>query len=262
MFLRLKPDMKLLIILLLFFPFIVTASTKLQNIENQQPAATSVQRVNFNQLAQQCANNVHHDTLQAIARVESGFNPFAIGVVRGSLKRQPQSYTEAVAAAKALHSAGKNFSMGLVQVNKNNLARYGLTYETVFDPCKNLAAGAKILTDCYTRASLNDGGKLSQTTLQKAFSCYYSGNFNFGFKRDFPGQPSYVQKVVNSAALNSSNTTLRVPAIIPAVQTVKTIQRSIPVIPFSKVQQQNATQENSPVPLQRTSASWDVFKEF
>ncbi|MCO6520572.1 MAG: lytic transglycosylase domain-containing protein [Snodgrassella sp.] len=255
--------MKFLIILsLLFFPILVTASPEFKKTVYQPPAVTSVQRVNFNQLAQQCANNVHHDTLQAIARVESGFNPFAIGVVRGSLKRQPQSYTEAVAAAKALHSAGKNFSMGLVQVNKNNLARYGLTYETVFDPCKNLATGAKILTDCYIRASRTEGGKMTQTALQKAFSCYYSGNFNFGFKRDFPGQPSYVQKVVNSAAQNSANTTLRVPAIIPAVQAGKSIQRSVPVIPYSKPQQQNTTQENPPVPIQRTSPSWDVFQEF
>lgn len=261
--------MKFILFLLSLFPFLATASPELQKAVFQQPAATSVQRVNFNQLAQQCANNVHHDTLQAIARVESGFNPFAIGVVKGSLKRQPQSYSEAVSAAKALHNAGKNFSMGLVQVNKYNLARYGLTYETVFDPCKNLAAGAKILTDCYTRAARADNGKVSQLTLHKAFSCYYSGSFNFGFKRDFAGQPSYVQKVVNSAALNSANTSLRVPAITPAVQTnrstvqpKKHIEHSIPVIPYINSQPSNTPIENQPVPIQRARQNWDVFQEF
>ena len=45
---------------------------------SSQPAASS-QRVSFNQLAEQCGSTVHPDTLQAVARVESKFNPFVIG---------------------------------------------------------------------------------------------------------------------------------------------------------------------------------------
>lgn len=88
--------------------------------------------------------------------------------------------------------------MGLMQVNRYNLAAYGLNYETVFDPCKNINAGAKILKDCFDRAGGN-----GQTALQKAFSCYYSGNFKFGFKSDFKGQPPYVTKIILSAMDNS-----------------------------------------------------------
>lgn len=162
-------------------------------------------QVRFNDLAQQCSNSgFHPNTLQAIARVESGFNPYAIGVVKGKLQRQPRTHAEAVATAKSLHAQGKNFSMGLMQVNRYNLAHYGLNYETVFEPCKNINAGAKILKACFDRA----GGD-SQTALKKAFSCYYSGNFRFGFKSDFKGQPPYVTKIIMSALDNSPHQAIR-----------------------------------------------------
>ena len=150
---------------------------------NTRPAATS-QRVLFSQLAQQCGKDVHPDTLQAVARVESQFNPYAIGVVNGALPRQPRNMAEAVAAAKMLHAQGRNFSMGLMQVNRYNLAAYGLNYETVFQPCNNIRAGAAILSACFKRAGGN-----GQVDLQKAFSCYYSGNFKTGFRADFKGRP-------------------------------------------------------------------------
>ena len=50
-------------------------------VAKPQPAATS-QQVLFSQLAQQCGKDVHPDTLQAVARVESQFNPYAIGALR------------------------------------------------------------------------------------------------------------------------------------------------------------------------------------
>jgi type IV secretion system protein VirB1 len=136
-------------------------------------------------------------TMAAVMRVESTFNPFAIGVVGGRLQRQPTNKSEAVATAKALEVAGYNFSLGIGQLNRYNLPKYGLDYETAFEPCANLRAASLILKDCYDRAkakSLSD-----QDALQAAFSCYYSGNFSTGFQPDFKGQPSYVQKVLDSA---------------------------------------------------------------
>ena len=50
----------------------------------------------FITLAQQCAPLVSPVTMAAIVRTESGFNPYAIGVVRGRLVRQPASLVEAV----------------------------------------------------------------------------------------------------------------------------------------------------------------------
>ena len=185
-------------------PALATAKT--------HPAAVS-QRVLFSQLAQQCGKDVHPDTLQAVARVESQFNPYAIGVVKGALPRQPRSMAEAVEAAKMLHAQGRNFSMGLMQVNRYNLKSYGLDYRTVFDPCTNVRTGAAILSDCFKRT----GGR-GQTDLQKAFSCYYSGNFRTGFRADFKGQPPYVAKILNAARQNHAGQMLAysVPAVNPA----------------------------------------------
>ena len=119
--------------------------------------------------------------LQHVVRVESGFHPYAIGVVGGRLARQPRNLPEAVATARMLEQQGYNFSLGLAQVNRYNLKRQGLnSYEQAFGSCDNLRAGSRILQECYQRAG--DWGK--------AFSCYYSGNFTTGFRH------GYVQKVM------------------------------------------------------------------
>lgn len=153
-------------------------------------------------LAQQCAPGVHPTTMAALVHVESTFNPFAIGVVRGRLERQPSNKAEAVATAQALEGAGYNFSLGIGQVNRYNLSRYGLDYQTAFEPCANLNAAARILKECYDRAKARALDE--QESLRAAFSCYYSGNFSTGFKPDFKGQPSYVQKVLNSAGVSDA----------------------------------------------------------
>lgn len=126
---------------------------------------------------------VPQEIMRHVVRVESAGNPYAIGVVRGRLVRQPRRLDEAVATAKMLEQQGMNFSLGLAQVNYYNLRKHGLaTYEKAFEPCANLAAGSRILRECFDRSQ--DWGK--------AFSCYYSGNFTTGFRH------GYVQKVVAS----------------------------------------------------------------
>jgi type IV secretion system protein VirB1 len=153
--------------------------------------------IDIHGLALECAPGVHPTTMAAVVQVESANNPYAIGVVGGRLARQPKNKAEAIATAKALAGDGWNFSMGAGQVNRHNLNKYGLTFDTAFEPCANLRAGSSILKDCYTRALAKFGNE--QRALQAAFSCYYSGNFSTGFKPDFKGQPSYVQKVLSSA---------------------------------------------------------------
>lgn len=169
--------------------------------------------VDFSALAQQCAPAVHPTTLQALVKTESGFNPFAIGVVGGHLLRQPRSRKEAVATALALDAGGWNYSMGLAQVNRGNLRAHGLTIDTVFDPCANLHAGGAILFDCYQRASTGSRGP--QDAVRAALSCYYSGNFTRGFKPD-SGGTSYVQRVAaNAADLSASAVVVPPIAVVP-----------------------------------------------
>lgn len=136
----------------------------------------------------ECQNlAVPASVMRHVVHVESGANPYAIGVVGGRLERQPKSLDEAISTARMLEEKGYNFSLGLAQVNRSNLDRYGLdTHEKAFDACSNLSAGSQILAECYSRAG-GDWGK--------AFSCYYSGNFVRGF------QDGYVQKVYDSMNL-------------------------------------------------------------
>jgi type IV secretion system protein VirB1 len=152
----------------------------------------------FLALAQECAPNVAPATMMALAQVESAHNPYAIGVVDGWVK-QPVTLDEAVKTAKALEAEGKNFSLGIAQVNRYNLARHGLDYATAFEPCANLRAGAKILEECYSRASKRYDN--TQAALHAALSCYYSGNFTRGFKPDAPGKTPYVYKVLAAAGI-------------------------------------------------------------
>lgn len=143
------------------------------------------------------AEVMHH-----VVKVESSFNPFAIGVVGGRLARQPQSLGEALSTARMLEHEGYNFSLGIAQVNRYNLDKQGLdSYEKAFDICANVQAGSRILAECYGRSGQDWG---------KAFSCYYSGNFTTGFRH------GYVQKVVASwqGAVASGTR----PAAIPVIR--------------------------------------------
>ena len=174
-------------------------------------AQTAVPSLPFDKLAAECAPGVHPTTLRGVVRTESAGNPFVIGVVGGRLERQPRNLAEAVVTARELERQGFNFSMGLGQVNRYNLANYGERYETIFEPCRNLKAGSAILRDCYQRARARIPD--DQQALRAAFSCYYSGNFTRGLRPDRVGQRSYVQKVV----ANATDTAEPIP-VVPAVK--------------------------------------------
>ena len=156
------------------------------------------------------AEVMHH-----VVRVESSYNPFAIGVVGGRLARQPRSLPEAVATMRMLEREDYNYSVGLAQVNRYNLEKQGLVSpEHAFDICPNLRAGARILAECYGRAGRDWG---------KAFSCYYSGNFETGFRH------GYVQKVFASwqgqGATHASAS--RSPRVAPQVPALTLVERRI-----------------------------------
>lgn len=152
---------------------------------------------------------VSMDVMKHVVQVESSRNPYAIGVVGGALARQPQRLDEAVATARMLEQNGYNFSLGLGQVNRYNLAKYGLdSYEKAFETCPNLQAASRILAECHSRSG-GDWGK--------SFSCYYSGNFTTGFRH------GYVDKVFNSIKRGQM-----VAAVGGGVQPIRVIDRQGP----------------------------------
>lgn len=147
---------------------------------------------------------VPDDVMAHVVQVESARNPFAIGVVGGRLERQPRTLAEAAATVGMLEREGRNYSVGLAQVNRTHFARLGWSEpERGFDVCGNLRAGAEILADCLQR---NEG------RWGDAFSCYYSGNPSTGYAH------GYVQKVMASMAGGESmDTPATRTAALPAI---------------------------------------------
>ena len=150
----------------------------------------------FMAIATVCAPLVHPGTAQALVATESTFNPHAIGVVAGSLQRQPRNIEEALATAQTLRTQGRNFSVGLAQINVRNLDRFGMSVADGFDACKNLQAMQVVLSECFERAGSKDE---SQASLRRTLSCYYSGNFTTGFRHGYVSRVvSYAQKTARA----------------------------------------------------------------
>jgi type IV secretion system protein VirB1 len=136
-----------------------------------------------------CAPNVEYPTMASIAQVESGRNPYAVGDNTTGQSYSPRSYGEAVALATSLIREGHNVDMGVVQVNSQHLATYGLTVAQLMAPCENAHIGGLILGDAYARAAQVFGpGRLA---LAHAISAYNTGSLYAG--------GAYVRKVIDAA---------------------------------------------------------------
>ncbi|GKI71314.1 lytic transglycosylase domain-containing protein [Klebsiella variicola] len=144
----------------------------------------------FLALAVQCAASIHPSTSLDVARVESGFHPYAIAEIlpdsRGVISHFPTSLPEAIHLTNQLAIQERRYSVGLMQITSTNFRRYAVNARVLLDPCTNLSVFERILSDCYRR-----GG-----TLKRALSCYYSGNFETGQRPEFAfNQTSYVQRI-------------------------------------------------------------------
>lgn len=150
----------------------------------------------FLAVAMQCATSIHPSTALDVARVESGFNPYAIAEIVPRARRAsgdnpvishlPASRAEAERIIRRLAVQDRRYSVGLMQITSTNFRHYGVTATELLDPCTNLSIFERILSDCYRR-----GG-----TLKRALSCYYSGDFRTGQQPEaaFSGT-SYLQRV-------------------------------------------------------------------
>jgi type IV secretion system protein VirB1 len=217
--------------------------------------------IDFIALSKMCAPNVSPETMAAIVKTESQFQPLAIGINGGTrLLRQPANKNEAVITSKWLIERGYNIDLGLGQVNSANLVKTGLNVEDAFDPCKNLQAASFILKNSYQRAILKTGD--SQSALLAAISAYNTGNFSKGFSN------GYVQKVVANA--NTTLSTVQPIPIIPAVKVHATNIRKTalnheikPVQLKPKAQLQlSASEKAEQTPHEAKKSSWDVFNDF
>jgi type IV secretion system protein VirB1 len=143
-------------------------------------------------LASHCAPTVAPETVLAIVRTESRGSPFALNV-NGARQPAPQTNAvDAAAVARRYVAAGYSVDLGLGQINSRNMRGLGLTWETVFDPCTNIAALGQILTQNYNAVS---AGRDRQTALRVAISLYNTGSTSRGFRN------GYVAKVVGNAGV-------------------------------------------------------------
>lgn len=126
-----------------------------------------------------CAPNVAPSTIQAIIKVESAGNPLAVNInTKNGVKLKPTikitTPQHAIAVTYAAMELGHTVDMGYMQVNSANLKWLGHTVEDMFDPCKNLKAGATVLSAAYARALPKH--KNEQAALQEALSVYNTGD--------------------------------------------------------------------------------------
>ena len=131
-----------------------------------------------------CAPNVAPSTIQAIIKVESARNPLAINInTKNGVKLKPtiviDTVPKAIAVTYAALDRGHTVDMGYMQVNSANLKWLGYTVEDMFDPCKNLAAGAYIFETAYLKELPKHRNK--QAALMAALSVYNTGNPRNGF---------------------------------------------------------------------------------
>jgi type IV secretion system protein VirB1 len=143
-------------------------------------------------LASQCAPTVAPDTALAIIITESHGDPFALNVNGARQPLRQKSAADAAFTARRYIAAGYSVDLGLGQINSRNMRALGLTWDTIFDPCTNIAALGQILTQNYNSVS---AGRDPQSALRMAFSLYNTGNRSRGFRN------GYVAKVVGNAGV-------------------------------------------------------------
>lgn len=191
-------------------------------------------------LASQCAPNVAPKTVAAIVQTESRGDTFALNV---NGRRQPARQTnvmDAIVTAKKYAALGYSVDLGLGQINSRNMRKLGLAWETVFDPCTNIAALGQILSQSY-QAVL--GGRHPQTALRLAISLYNTGSTSRGFRN------GYVAKVIGNAGV-ADGVTAEYPEATPSLTSNADVRTGIIA--------ENATPSDNVVT--RPPAAWNVFE--
>jgi type IV secretion system protein VirB1 len=133
-----------------------------------------------------CGPWVHPDTLQAIAVVESGANPWAIGTPHGAIL--PGTRTDAERELARALRREPSVDVGLLQINSQWFPRLHLEPKSLLDPCVNVRVGAAILAANFVAASRP--GRSHLHALIAALSAYNSGSETAAVK--------YAEKVLSA----------------------------------------------------------------
>ena len=164
--------------------------------------AAPLSTADFGALAVRCAPAVPVATLEAVAKTESGLDPWALRDNTTKISETPPTFQAALSDAGQWIGRGDSVDLGLMQINSANLAALRMTARGALDPCASLAGGAAVLQAAY------GGGKTSaeqQVALLMALSRYNTGS---PFKGILNG---YARRVI----VNANAATAEPPASSP-----------------------------------------------
>lgn len=193
----------------------------------------------------QCAPNVAPETLNAVVNVESAGKPFVVANVTDNTSHSFDDKGRAVAFLNSLTRENKNYSAGLMQINSANFKWLGVNNENIFDTCTNIKAGSKVLQQCWLKAKNTESD--DQKALRNALSCYYSGNFVRGYKKEKSDGRSYVERI-ESKAVVTANT------VVPAIM----VNGQVGVVSNDSA----SIRTSSFMVTDNKSESWDVFSDY
>jgi hypothetical protein len=106
--------------------------------------------------------------IAGIAMHESGLSSTTIHDNVTGRSFNPETARDAVLLASTLITAGHDLDLGISQVNVRNFGWTGLTLQSAFDPCANLAAGVKVLFAKYNGSPPD--------TVKAAYAASVNGN--------------------------------------------------------------------------------------
>lgn len=129
---------------------------------------------------------MHPATLLSLVATESGFRPNAINDNTTGRRFFPQSPAAGISLARTLAARGHNIDMGLAQINSRTAPRLGLSIADAFDPCRNLAAAARLMSATYSHTAAIF--PTQQQALGAMLSMYNTGNSVRGYRNGYVGR--------------------------------------------------------------------------
>ena len=144
-----------------------------------------------------CSPLVHPLTMQGLISVESAGNPYAVSINRPATWQgagvalptfeQPRSAAQAGELIEFLHGQGFTTSIGLAQINSENLKGWQLPPRALLNPCINLYLAQQVLIRCDASTSVI-GRSAPAMHLHAVLSCFNSGNAITGIRNGYAGR--------------------------------------------------------------------------
>ena len=176
--------------------------------------AAPMSSADFDALAAKCAPSVPVATLAAVARTESGVDPWVLHDNTTGASIRPSSLNDAQIEVGQLVDRGDSVDIGLMQINSANLPALVISATDALDPCVSLAGGASVLRAAYGGGDTNAE---QQVALLLAPSRYNTGT---PFKGIMNGYARAVEQNALPDAGLSSPSSLSPAANIAAAATI------------------------------------------